>query len=378
MFTNYRYNWKKRNKKYLRKLTGFPVPKNCRTKKNLDHISVSLPKFIIEKLKPKELKTTQLLCKKLYKQGYQTDLRTLSLFVISKKKRAYKCFKNFIFYSKNIQNKMSNDGIIDYISSGHFLGIGHQADGMIVVEVFSKQMNMHKCCVYSSLNVIITNIFNQLTYEATKQGLFVTFDNLGNNIRLWHDRKLFYVFKVLGCVFDFAAIVYVDTSRRFSSLFSGFLESLKLANVGHMVRRSDTLRANIFQQAVWSKVVWGGKQLPMLRVKFPNLMFSKQFGGNNGHLLKLFTAKEILQKSMLKSSKEDLITHEYKDASESTTKYLQVCAILPLNNIKNHIDYISEDFCDISRLERIVPMVPVIELFSIPECNSVKVDDFSR
>ena len=242
---------------------------------------------------------------------------------------------------------MSNDGIIDYISSGHFLGIGHQADGMMVVELFSKQMNMHKCCVYSSINVIITNIFNQLTYEATKQGLFVTFDNLGYNIRLWHDRKLFYVFKVLGCVFDFAAIVYVDTSRRFSSLFSGFLESLKLANVGHMVRRSDTLRANIFQQAVWSKVVWGGKQLPILRVKFPNLKFSKQFGGNNGHLLKLFTAKEILQKSMLKSSKEDFITHEYKYASESTKKYLQVYAILPLNNIKNHIDYISEDFCDI-------------------------------
>lgn len=57
--------------------------------------------------------------------------------------------------------------------------------------------------MHSSINVIITNIFNQLTSEAIKQGLFVTFDNLGNNIRLWHDRKLFYVFKVLGCVFDF-------------------------------------------------------------------------------------------------------------------------------------------------------------------------------
>ena len=100
MFTNYRYNWKKRNKKYLRKLTDFPVPKNCRTKKNLDHISVSLPKFIIEKLKPKELKTTQLLCKKLYKQGYQTDLRTLSLFVISKKNVPINVLKTLFFTPK--------------------------------------------------------------------------------------------------------------------------------------------------------------------------------------------------------------------------------------------------------------------------------------
>ena len=88
MFTNYRYNWKKRNKKIFRKLTVFHLPKKMKTQKYLTHISVCLPKFTITKIEPREMRKTQLLSKKLYKQGYQTDLQTLSLFTISKKKRA--------------------------------------------------------------------------------------------------------------------------------------------------------------------------------------------------------------------------------------------------------------------------------------------------
>ena len=257
------------------------------------------------------------------------------------------------------------------------MGIGKQADGMMVVELFSKQINMHKCCVYSFINVVITNIFRHLTYEATKKGLIVVIDNFGYNLRLWHDRKLFYAFTVLNCIFDFAAIVYVDTSWRFSSLFSGFLDSVELANVGYMVRRSDALRANIFQRAVWSEVVWGGKQFPLLREKFPGLKFSKQFGGSNEHLLKLFTTKESLLKSLLKFSKGDLITLDYKDGS--AMKSLQVSAISPSNNVKNFIDKKSRDVCDISRkIERMISILQVIELFIVPEFQSVNGDDFSR
>lgn len=278
-----------------------------------------------------------------------------------------------------MQNKASKDGIIDYILSGHFLGIGKQADGMLVVELFSKQINMHKCCVYSFINVLITNIFRHLTYEATKKGLIVVIDNLGYNLRLWHDSKLFYAFKVLSCIFDFAAIVYVDTPRRFKSLFSGFLDSVNLAHVGYMVRRSDALRANIFQQAVWSENIWGRKQLPILRAKFPSLTFSKQFGGSNEHLLELFTAKESLLKRLLKFSKGDLINQEYEDDSGSTTKSLQVCAISPSNNVKNYCDNKSRDFSDIPRkIERMVSMIPVIEFFSIPEFHTIGGEDFSR
>ena len=88
MFTNYRYNWKKHNKKIFRKLTVCHLPKKCKTQKYITHISVCLPKFNVKKLEPKELRISQLLCKKLYKQGYQTDLKTLSLFALSKKKLA--------------------------------------------------------------------------------------------------------------------------------------------------------------------------------------------------------------------------------------------------------------------------------------------------
>ena len=379
MFTNYRYNWKKRNNKILRKLTVFHFPKKSKTQKYLTHISVCLPKFNIKKLEPRELRITQLLSEKLYKQGYQTDLRTLSLFALSKKKHAYTCFKKFISYSKIIQNKASKDGILHYISSGHFLGIGKQADGMMVVELVSKQIDMHKCCVYSFINVVITNIFRHLTYKATKKGLIIVIDNLGYNLRLWHDCKLFYAFKVLSCIFDFAAIVYVDTVKRFSSLFGGLLDSVELANVGYMVRRSNSLRSNMFQQAVWSEAVWGLKQLPLLRAKFPNIKFSKHFGGSNDHLLKLFTAKESLLKALLKFSKGDLMTPEYKDDSGSTMKSLHLCVICPSNNVKNYIDKKTKDMCSISRkIERIVSLVPAIELFTIPEFHSVNGNDFSR
>ena len=233
--------------------------------------------------------------------------------------------------------------------------------------------------MYSLINVVITNIFRHLTYEATKKGLILVIDNLGYNLRLWHDSKLFYAFTVLNCIFDFAAIIYVDTSRRFSSLFSGFLDSVELANVGHMVRRSDALRANIFQMAVWSEDVWGGKQLPLLRAKFPSLKFSKQFNGSNEHLLKLFTAQESLLKSILQVSKGDLITQENKDDSGSTMKSLHACAISPSKYFKNCIDTKSRDICDISiNIERMVAMVPMIELFSVPEFQSVNGDDISR
>ena len=88
MFTNYRYNWKKRNKHSFEKLTVCHLPKRCKTQKHLTHISVCLPKFNIKKLEPRELRISQLLCQKLHKQGYQTDLQTLSLFALSKKKLA--------------------------------------------------------------------------------------------------------------------------------------------------------------------------------------------------------------------------------------------------------------------------------------------------
>ena len=252
-----------------------------------------------------------------------------------------------------------------------------QADGMMVVELFSKQINMHKCCVYSFINVVITNIFRHLTYEATKKGLIIVIDHLGYNLRLWHDRKLFYAFTVLNCIFDFAAIVFVDTSWRYSPLFSGFLDSVELANVGYMVRRSDALRANIFQQAVWSEVVCGGKQLPLLRGIFPSLKFSKQFGGSNEHLLKLFTTKESLHKNLLRFGKGDLITVDYKDFS--TIKYLHVSVIAPSTYVKNGIVKKSRDNREISRnIKRMLSIVQLIELFIVPEFQSVNGDDFSR
>ena len=354
--------------------------------KNAQHINtllifVYVPKFAITKLELAKFRMVQLLCKKLYKKGYQTDLQTLSLFVISKKKHAYSCIKRFISYCEDVQNKASNDGILDYISSGHFVGIGKQADGMIVLELCSKQVNMHKCCVYSLINVLLTNIFHHLTYEATKKGLIIVIDNLGYNLRLWHDRKFFYIFKILECVFHFEAIVNVDTSRRFSNLFIGFLNSVELADVGYMVLRSDNLRVNIFQRAVWSEVVWGGKQLPMLRAKFPHIKLSKQFGGSNEHLLKLFSAQEGLSKSLLEFRIGDLTTHEFKDESKkrgSRLKSTQVRSTTPTNKVKNYIYSECTALSDISTYKApTVPKVPSIELSSIPEFHSGDIEDSS-
>ena len=384
MFANYRYHWKKGNKKLLKKIAIFPLLKTCTINNHLTHISVCLPKFDIKKLEPQEFKKAQLLCKKLYKQGYQTDLQTLSLFALLKKKSAYPCIKRFISYCENMQNRASNHGILDYISSGHFVGIGKQLDGMMVLELFSKQLDMQKCCVYSLINVLLTNIFQHLTYEATKKGLIVVIDNLGFNLRLWHDRKFFYVFKVLGCIFDFAAIVNVDTSKRFANLFRGFFKSVKLTDVQYMVRRSDNLRGNIFRQAVWSEVVWGGKQLPLFQKIFPNIMLSKQFGGSNVHLLKLYTAKESMLKSFLKFRKGDLINHEYEDESKNGGSCMtssQLCGTPPLKNVNNYIDCESKAICDnssvMANISRMVPIVPSIELSIIPELYSVKSENSS-
>ena len=377
MFANYRYNLKKDNRKVLRKIVVFP-PLNNKYKqhKDLTYIISCLPKFDIEKFEPKESRRAHLIYKKLYKHGYQVDLQALSLFALSKKKRANKCIKRFISYCENTQNKTSSDGIHDYQSSGHLVGIGKQADGMMVLELFSKKINMHSSCVYSLINVVMTNIFQHLTYEAVKKGLVVVMDNLGYNIRLWQDRKLFYLFKVLRCTFHFAAIVNVDTSKQFSKLFIGFLESLKLADVAYMVRRSDTQRANIFRKAVWSEAVWGGKQLPMLRAKFPNLKLSKQFGGSNKHLLKLLTAKEIMLKSLLKFRKVDLTTEE-----ESSLECSRLEAITALHKVKNDTKSIFEDHQNISnisrKIARLVFMVPSIELLSIPEVSSIEIEDYS-
>lgn len=381
MFANYRYNWKKGNKKLFRKLYIFPLFKKCTTHKHFSHIRVCLPKFAIKKLEPGEYRLAKLLCKKLHKQGYQTDLQTLAFFAVSKKQHAYKCIKKFISYCESEQNKASRDGILDYVSSGHFVGIGEQADGMMVLELFAKQVNMHKCCVHSLINVIITNIFQHLTYEATKKGLIIVIDNLGYNLRLWHDRKFFYIFKILECVFHFEAIVNVDTSRRFSNLFIGFLNSVELADVGYMVRRSDNLRVNIFQRAVWSEVVWGGKQLPMLRAKFPHIKLSKQFGGSNEHLLKLFSAQEGLSKSLLEFRIGDLTAHEFKDESKkrgSRLKSTQVRSTTPTNNVKNYIYSECAALSDISTYKApTVPKVPSIELSSIPEFHSGEIEDSS-
>ena len=152
-----------------------------------------------------------------------------------------------------------------------------------------------------------------------------------------------------------------------------------------MVRRSDTLRTNVFQQCVWSEAVWGGKQLPMLRTKFPNLKLSKQFGGSNEHLLKLFTAKESILKSLLKFRKNGLTTktHGYEATTrESIMEFSHPWAIPFSNNAENYSNSESTDHLDICTISMnsasMVPMVPLLELSSIPEFYTEETDDISN
>lgn len=376
MLKNNRYYFTKSSKTCLRHIVVFPLLMKNRNK-TLVNISVRLPKLDVKKLDQKELRMAKILSEKLYKYGYYSDLETLALFVLGKDERAFTSIKKFISFCKNTYNNVSHKRIRDYIASRHFLGVGKQSDGSIVLELFSKRNNMSSCCVYSLINVILTNIFQHVTYSATKKGLTIIMDNAGYNVRLWQDRKLFCLFKLLKCTFRLRAIINVDTSKRFSQLFLGFLCFVKLADITFMVRRSDDLRANIFEKCIWSKDIWYREQLPEIYSKFPNLKLSAHFSGNNRNLLTLFTIEENVPKGLLIFRKGDLKSTKYDNNS---IQFGSKADITRRTSIKDSKVYKDCTNCE-SNIQQIIsesntifvciaPMLPLIELSPISEFSS--------
>ena len=291
MFKKYRYRRKKKDVIFFKHINLFRK-KLKKLKKPTIFIRLPLLCFETTELDRIEKRNVLKIHRKLCTLGYLLDKKTISLFVVGKKTRAYPCIRIFIsYYIKN--TKILSEESIEHVVLSHIIhGIGQQLDGSLIIEMIERHLDMRTLCVHAITHVILVNICNRITYKILKKGISFIRDLSQYRIRFWNDRKLFLSTKLIHSIFPVVMVVLVDPPFQMTKIFRSLLStsSKNLASILYTVKRPVASRNRLFQQILWNDIDWVGKRLPELCEKFPYMRLSKLFGGTDGHLLKVVSA----------------------------------------------------------------------------------------
>ena len=324
MFKKYRYHRKKKDVMFFKHMRVF----RKKLKKLKKHtLFIRLPLFCFEttKLDRMEKRNVLKIHRKLCTLGYIIDKKTISLFVVGKKTRAYPCIRIFISYYLKNTNTLSVESIENVVLSHIIHGIGQQIDGSLSIEMVERYLDMRTLCVHAITHVILVNICNYITYKILKKGISFIRDLSEYRIRFWNDRKLFLSAKLMHSIFPVVMVVLVDPPFQMKQIFRSLLSrtSKNIASILYTVKRPVALRNRLFRQNLWNDIDWVGKRLPELNEKFPYMRLSKLFGGTDDHLLTLVSAVKCFVTTIRFKCEDDL----YFEGSASD----EISTLLPVN-----------------------------------------------